>query len=154
MPREQAVAIYLADDFRIWRYRLLKWSLVPYWQGWKGAHDADQALEASRRPDAGFRLSTMMLPALVRAYEYHQRLERHIDALRCIEAIRLYAARHEGKLPTSLEKITEVPVPIDVITGEPFTYEGGGDRATLTLTLVPPRNDPKSYCRYELTVRK
>ena len=44
------------------------------------------------------------------------RRERELDSLQCIEAIRLYVAAHEGKLPPTLEAITDVPVPLDPAT--------------------------------------
>jgi hypothetical protein len=59
------------------------------------------------------------------------RCERDFDSLRCIEAIRLYAYSHEGKLPGSLEDIKEVPIPPNPMTGKPFTYHLDGDAAVL-----------------------
>ena len=60
-----------------------------------------------------------------------ERSERNIDALRVLEAIRIYGASHGGKLPDSLEAITEVPIPNDPITGLPFIYLSNGETALL-----------------------
>jgi hypothetical protein len=57
--------------------------------------------------------------------------ERDFDCLRLIEAIRLYAYDHNGKLPEKLEAIDEVPVPPNPMTGKPFTYRLEGDAAVL-----------------------
>ena len=38
-------------------------------------------------------------------------IERRLAALRTIEAIRMFAASHDGKLPAALGDIKEVPVP-------------------------------------------
>lgn len=58
---------------------------------------------------------------------------RRWAALRVIEALRLYAARHNNQWPRKLADITEVPVPEDPATGRPFEYEYAGSRVTLTL---------------------
>ena len=57
--------------------------------------------------------------------------ERDFDCLRLIEAIRLYAYDHNGKLPEKLEAIDEVPVPPNPMTGKPFAYRLEGDTAVL-----------------------
>ena len=79
----------------------------------------------------------MLTPALNSARLAPIRLDRQLDALQCIEAIRLYAAAHEGKLPASLEAITEAPVPLDPATGKPFVYKVDGDSATLSAPVPP-----------------
>jgi hypothetical protein len=60
------------------------------------------------------------------------RTERDFDSLRCIEAIRLYAYSHGGKLPSALDDIKEVPIPPNPMTGKPFSYRLEGDTAVLT----------------------
>ena len=59
------------------------------------------------------------------------RSERDFDSLRTIEAIRLYAYSHGGKLPGSLDDIKEVPIPSNAMTGKPFSYRLDGDTAVL-----------------------
>jgi hypothetical protein len=59
------------------------------------------------------------------------RTERDFDSLRTIEAIRLYAYLHGGKLPGSLDDIKEVPIPPNPMTGKPFSYRLDGDTAVL-----------------------
>ena len=76
-------------------------------------------------------------------------------ALRCVEAVRLYAAGHGGKLPPKLADVKEVPVPHDPVTGKPFEYKVSGDRATL---FGPsPVGDPRDggyALTYELTLKR
>lgn len=73
--------------------------------------------------------STLGIPSLfvmkspLQVYRNIRHIERRIDALRVVEAIRHYAATHEGRLPESLDQIDETPVPDDPFTGEPFHYE-------------------------------
>jgi hypothetical protein len=60
------------------------------------------------------------------------RLDRRVAALRVVEAIRMYAATKGGALPESLDNITDVPVPLDPVTGKPFGYHLEGGRAQVS----------------------
>ncbi|MDR2170074.1 MAG: hypothetical protein LBP59_08030 [Planctomycetaceae bacterium] len=47
-----------------------------------------------------------------------------LDRIKIVEAVRYYAAVHDGKLPESLDAIKELPVPkICPITGKPYNYK-------------------------------
>lgn len=78
------------------------------------------------------------------------RLDRRVAALRVVEAIRLYAASHDGKLPEELNQVTEVPVPEDPATGKPFEYRRDGAAAVLTMPDLGLRPIPP----YRITIRK
>ena len=58
------------------------------------------------------------------------------QATRIIEALRMYAAAHEGRLPRKLNDLT-VPVPIDPVTGQPFTYALRDDTAVIEGPPLP-----------------
>jgi hypothetical protein len=73
----------------------------------------------------------MVLPGVTKVAFAEVRLERRIAALRGIEAVRMYAAAHDGQPPASLGLIKDVPVPLDPITGRTFEYKAAGDKATL-----------------------
>ncbi|MCE9556584.1 MAG: hypothetical protein K8T91_24810 [Planctomycetes bacterium] len=62
------------------------------------------------------------------------KLPRRLAGVCHIEAIRMYAAAHEGKLPAQLADIKEVPLPLNPFTGKPFEYRLEGDVAVLTAT--------------------
>jgi hypothetical protein len=82
------------------------------------------------------------------------RLDQRIALLRCVEALRLYAAGHEGRLPARLADV-EVPLPLDPVTGQPFAYEVQG--ATAVVRGSAPRGMEKNAAynvRYEVTIRK
>jgi hypothetical protein len=82
------------------------------------------------------------------------RLEQKVALLRHVEALRLYAAEHNGALPAKLSELT-VPVPDDPFTGKPFRYESDGSTAHLRGT--PPRGFEKAAVfnlHYEVTVQK
>src|SRR3546814_11331112 len=59
------------------------------------------------------------LPAVGACLQAQVRADRAIAELRCIEALRMYAASH-GRWPKTLGEIKDVPVPNDPVTGEPF----------------------------------
>ena len=54
-----------------------------------------------------------------------------------MEAVHLYAAGHDGKLPASLGDVKDVPIPDDPVTGQPFGYRLVGDRAFFSSTPFP-----------------
>ena len=106
MPAVQVAALHTFQQYEQFRDDFFKWTSLPYYQGYKGMDDAhgrqslrtqrEHALQAlhdvdSRRAVGGLALALS---------------ERRLDAIQCIEAIRLHAALH-GKLPSRLEDITE-----------------------------------------------
>jgi len=88
-------------------------------------------------------------PAHERARMIAKKLDRHIAALQCIEAMRLYAAGHNGKFPGALAEIAEVPVPGDPVTRKPFSYTRIGSKAVLE-AAAPEGATSKDAMRYEL----
>ncbi len=66
-----------------------------------------------------------MIPASLSVRQAQARIDQRIALLRHVEALRLYAAEHNGTLPAKLADIT-VPLPVDPITGKPFRYEAYG----------------------------
>ena len=64
-------------------------------------------------------------------------VDRRLDAIQCIEAIRIYGAAH-GKLPAGLEDITEAPVPLDVGHGAAVWLSRPG-RSRHPVGTVPAR---------------
>ena len=81
------------------------------------------------------------------------RLDRHMAALQCVEAIRLYAGTHKGNLPIRLEEITEVVIPDDPVTDKPFEYIA--KNKTAVLKAAPPKGGTeRDSIHYELTVQE
>jgi hypothetical protein len=77
------------------------------------------------------------------------RLDRHVAALQCIEAIRLYAGSHDGMFPGKLIDVKEMDIPADPVTTRPFSYYLSGSAAILE---SPDSEDLESKyaIRYEL----
>jgi len=77
------------------------------------------------------------------------RCERNFEILRTIEAIRLYAHSHDGKLPGSLDDVKDVPIPSNPMTGKPFPYHLEGDTAVLMAD-----GDTKTNFQYRIKIAK
>jgi len=77
------------------------------------------------------------------------RLDRHVAALQCIEAIRLYAGSHDGRFPQMLSDVTDIMIPVDPLTKKLFSYKSNGSEAILELEGT---EDPegRDAVRYEL----
>ena len=84
----------------------------------------------------------MLLPAGRSIFEAQVRVQRDIDALRVVEAIRMHAAQ-TGSLPATLDEIKVVPVPVNPATSKPFSYQLKAGTATLDL----PRSDGIVYSK-------
>jgi hypothetical protein len=155
MPPEQVVLIYSFDRFRHWQNHLFKWYGLAYWQAREGIERAETEFGRIRKEgDYGEGVPfTEIVPSFARACFILARADREIAALRCIEAIRMHAAASDGKLPRRLEDITEVPIPIDPVTGKGFDYKVTGDTAVLE-ALAPKGALPGDGVRYKLTIAK
>lgn len=152
MPAIQAAMIYGWDSYCQARDDVYQWMLLPYWQGWRGMQQAQERIaKAKAQPGASPILG--LTADMGRFYFILHALERRLAILQCIEAIRLHAASHEGRLPTSLAEMTQSPAPIDPITGKEFVYKVTGNQAVLE-GAAPAGDDPSHAVRYELTLVK
>lgn len=104
-------------------------------------------------PTEASRWARGLIPAIDATMRAQDRLERMIAALRVIEALRLYAAAHDGQLPEKLSQVTTVPVPNDPGTGKPFEYKRDGAGAVL-IGRLPGQPLENTGLRYRLTMRK
>jgi hypothetical protein len=77
-------------------------------------------------------LATLLLPAVEAARAAEARLDWQTRAIQIVEAVRMHAA-HSGALPTSLDEIEVVPVPLNPATNKPFQYRLDGETAVLDL---------------------
>jgi hypothetical protein len=98
--------------------------------------------------------SDAFLPRMQGARRAQGRVDQLIGLLRHVEALRLYAAEHDGTLPAKLCDVP-VPLPVDPFTGKPFHYEVTGNTAHLRGT--PPAGLEKELrfnMHYEVTLQK
>lgn len=148
-PAPQVVLLEEKLEFSTQRDESRKAMDLPYWQA---APIISAVPPRKQRPDAPLRwLEGIGYLNVKRA---QARLDQRIGLLRCVEALRLYAAGHDGKLPAKLDDV-KLPLPVDAVTGKPFVYELKGDTAILRGT--PPQGQEKAApynVRYEVTVAK
>jgi hypothetical protein len=153
IPAPQAVLMYWLYEGRRVHDDVLKWCGLPYWQ----ARPALQQLYAHVPGDyatslqgVGRALVSTEAPGLFRMAAV---TDRGIAVLRCVEAIRLFAAAHEGRLPVKLADVAEVPIPVDPLTGREFDYQPGDGRAVL-ISRPAPGDTKSSTLRYEISIRR
>ncbi|MGO8746469.1 MAG: hypothetical protein ACLQNE_10805 [Thermoguttaceae bacterium] len=131
MSPAQAVFSDMFEVYEVRRDDLLKWFYVPYWRAAEEMERLESGIKTAST-HAEFALLAESLGVDLRNVIYTEaRIERQLAVVRVIEAIRLYAAAHGGKLPAKLEEIREVPLPINPVTGKPFAYHLDGDTAIL-----------------------
>jgi hypothetical protein len=159
-PQLQVALMYGLLDYERHLDELTKWESQPYYQAAQGLEEEvrkARALGTLPLPlgQPAFPLAGTFIPALHRVAQAGARLERQFAALRCVEAIRLYAAAHGGRLPATLAAIKEVPLPICPVTGKPFAYRLEGESAFLSAPGVP--GDIRAAIRplaYEIMIRR
>jgi hypothetical protein len=146
-PADQVVMLDEVREFEVRRDEAMKFTTLPTWQ-------AVEFLRTLEQPPKGTFLFEGFLPALQRVRLAQGRLEQRVALLRHVEAVRLYAAAHDGKLPATLGDI-EVPLPPDPFTGKPVQYEVRDGVAHIRGT--PPQGEernPAYNIHYEITIRK
>jgi hypothetical protein len=165
MPLTQVVALDAVRRYhRAWD-DYVQWTHVAGFARQAGAKQAQDRLK-----EAGQRLEKLVLfpkelgpeysifgspLPLDKIYTAVGRVDRRFAGLRCVEAIRLYAADHGGRLPARLADITAVPVPVDPVTDRPFEYEVKGEHATLKAPLQDgARTSPYERLTYQIALRR
>jgi hypothetical protein len=132
MSVPQVILLYTMHTYDDLRDDTFKWMALPYVEARKGMAESDQRLK--RAHGKGLEivpLATLLLPAVQRVKQAEARINQKIAALEVLEALRIYAAGHAGRLPETLSDIKEVPVPLDPFLAEPFHYVRDGNTARL-----------------------
>jgi hypothetical protein len=156
LPGIVVVVLHQIGEYDQFFGEISKWPHVPYWQARASLQETEdqvQRLVAKSHTDETFSLVHLMLPTAQRVYLANVRAERKVAALRCVEAVRLYAAAHDGKPPAKLDDVKEVPIPLDPFTGKPFTYNVEGDKAVIEGPAPDGENKTADkHIRYEVTI--
>lgn len=150
MPKSQVLLLWHAGQWDRARDDILKALTVPIWQA---QPLMAAALKEHRSTDNA--LLKLLLPAIEKTWAANVRIERQLAGLRGAEALRLYAAAHQGKPPAKWSDITAVPLPIDPVTGKGFDewYQVTDGRGILEIPPPPPVMVPSLGRRYELAPR-
>jgi hypothetical protein len=155
MPVVQVAALYSYQEYQRLRDENAKWMNLPYWQSYDRIDRTTRTTAQEKLANPLLTMFRMLTSGLNQARLAALRLDRLLDAVQCIEAVRLYAAAHGGKLPARLEDITDAPVPLDPATGTPFVYKLDADSATLSAPVPPGGPKHRSYAiHYVLKLAK
>jgi hypothetical protein len=132
---------------------------LPPWEAYRKTEKPRGLIPASvlfGDPDGpALPLLRYFVPATQRILRAQIRTDRRIAALRCVEAIRLYAATHDGKLPPNLSAIKDKTLPVDPLTGTPFEYSVTDKTALLKGNVTPDEKaQPAQWLTYEITIRR
>ncbi|HLJ96319.1 MAG TPA: hypothetical protein VKU02_24310 [Gemmataceae bacterium] len=145
-PAEQVLLLDEMRGFKELRDESAKLMPLPAWQV--------ETLAGQIKAPNQDALFESLASAYLRVRRAQGRLEQRIALLRHVEALRLYAAEHDGKLPVNLSEIT-VPLPPDPFTGKPFHFRLDG--VTAHLRGTPPaglEKDAAWNIHYEVTIQK
>lgn len=145
-PAEQVIFLEARCRYEEHRDEEMKLMSLPTWEF--------EALLHQLKPVKEKTPFDRLLPALHKVRQAQGRLEQRIALLRGVEALRLYAAEHDGKLPEKLSDLT-APVPVDPFTGKPFRYKLEDGVAHLRGTPPVGRENISAFnVHYEITIRK
>jgi hypothetical protein len=118
-PPAQAILLDERREYAVRHDDLARLLNLPLWE-----------FDSRAGADPSDALFADLLPNVVKLRRAQAQLEQQVALLRIVEALRLHAAAHEGKLPARLSDIG-VPLPVDPVTGKPFDYEAEGATAHL-----------------------
>jgi hypothetical protein len=150
LPALQVVLLDQRREYNVRLAEMMKWLHLPYWQGEAGFQAA--AADNSRATTPAGKIQVVRILTIVR--KARGRLQQRLGMLRHVEALRMYAAEHDGKLPAHLTDIP-VPLPVDPFTGKAFLYESDGKTAVVRGS--PPKGEEKTAAyniRYKVTIEK
>lgn len=155
MPVAQVVLLQASEEFLRLRDDVYKWATLPFYEGADGIRRAELAYRTVKDEGGLLTIFVDMLPGVHKVYQANVRADRRFAMLRVVEALRMHAALHDRKLPTSLAEVKAVPLPLDPVTGKAFEYTRHGDKASVY--GPPPPGEVASGSNaivYELNVRK
>ncbi len=132
MSVHQAALVYMLRSFRDQVDDMSKYYGLPYPVAITGLNAvAKHYQDVTKNVPVEFKVADHLVPAIKVAKEAETRMDREIAVLRIFEALRIHGASRSGKLPEHLSDITEVPIPLDPVTGKPFVYRLEVNTATL-----------------------
>jgi hypothetical protein len=147
-PAIQAIILDQKLDFELRRDELMKWMNLPFWEA------EPHFLNSPVIKGAEETLFGEYIRGYPKIKMAQARIQQRIALLRHLEALRLYAAEHDGKLPATLEEIS-MPLPADPFTGKPLIYKV--EDQTATIKGSPPKGMEAVAVynvRYVVTIKK
>jgi len=121
--------------------------------------DVNKAIESDRAnlKDYNFlvrrQFEKQLKPAHDRMLLIAKRLDNNLNASQCVEAIRNYAATHDGRLLEKLSDISDLELPKDVMCDKAFKYQRTATGALLQ-SEMPKGGDAVDTVRYQIVLKK
>ena len=145
---DQALAVTIISLYRELTDENFKFAYTPYPDAVQRQTEVTQLLQTAKSGPAA--ICVQLIPNVQAALLAEVRLARKVAILRVVEALRLYAADHDGELPITIDQIKAVPIPLDPLTGQAFPYR----LENATAILEAPMQIPQYHLIYRITIRK
>ena len=126
MSTAKVIGLWSVERYKISRDGYLKLLTLPHWQRRPLLDERERKLQREyANPVVPLdMLANALFPAIGATFNAEARSVMQTDVLRIVEAIRLYAAQNDGKLPEKLDDIVAVPIPpFDPFSGKPYSYK-------------------------------
>ena len=147
-PVQQVILLDEKREYEVRRDDTMKLMNLPIWQVQSLVADVEKANKAPTI------FAQTLVEGIYNVRKAQGRLDQRIALLRHVEALRLYAAAHNGSLPAKLSDVS-VPLPDDPCTGKPFRYEVIGNTAHVRGTpAFGDEKNPIANVHYEVTLQK
>jgi hypothetical protein len=153
MPVPQALGLYHVGQFERWTQELDKGLCLPYWQGFPMLTRAEEEVRAAAKQNP-WSLLAIFTPTIHTAYATIAKVDRQVAIWRAVEAVRAYAAAHDGRPPATLEEITDTPAPLDPFTGKAFIYGVKDDVVTIEGPTLADAAPARTGIRVVMTLMK
>lgn len=129
LAANSVVLAYDVAQYRQQAQELIKWAGLPPWESLAALREAGDHIDAERQD---YNALTLLLPAFHNSDRHIASVDRELAMMMCVEAIRAYAASHEGTPPANLEALSpQTPAPIDPMSGRAFEYQAKDNVVTL-----------------------
>ena len=123
--------------------------------------EMEQAIENERKVALGFVSDKFTLEQIEKQFKSSsegalkgsKRADNTLNGLQCVEAIRHFAATHNGQLPEKLTDINQMEVPKDVTSGKAYEYRRTSTGAVLK-SAMPEGGGPKYMVNYVIMLKK
>jgi hypothetical protein len=144
---DQVLLVDSKWEYEVRRDEMMKLMNLPSWE-------LPVLMEKAKPPKDMTPFAKILTPALHKVCNAQTRLAQRIALLRHVEALRMYAAQHDGHLPENLCDCP-VPLPVDPFTGKPFLYKLEGNTAHVRGSPPPgEEKNPTLNVRFEVTIQK
>ncbi len=155
MPFERVVTLDALFEIRQTANEFAKTSLVPRTvpaEWFSGQRSASERMLQANDGSLGSVFTRLLIPAVDQSRVAETRSMMVHARLMTLEAIRMFASRHEGKLPTSLSQLTDAPPIPNPFTNAAFDYSSRDTGNFREVELAAKVPDQFSSIR-ELNVR-